>query len=230
MPDACSLSSRWASDAEIVLHKYLNLLEVEEIHVVQDIWDEVVKELDAKHTDDVRVFVSRELETVVVAGHTAVVKTTAKQMKSLVKKITEDYERKSNKISDTISNIKAIQLCLLQINDIPEQLMKRFPGLTVEIKVQTAEIVFQGDLGDVKNAKLEMYESIPASKESRLSSLSEGQLQLVNKKSVQDYIFKKLKSKNVLGAWEVSETGLTVLTFSDTEPEDVEEVIIESVG
>ncbi|XP_041369503.1 uncharacterized protein LOC121383497 [Gigantopelta aegis] len=230
MPDACSLSSSWASDAENVLLKYLNVLQVEEIHVLQDIWDEVVKEWDVKHTDDASVFILRDLSIVVVVGHAAVVRTTAEEVKSLVKKIKETYEKKSKETFETISSIKSILLHLLLINDFPKKMMKKYPGLTVNIKIQTAEIVFQGDLGSVNKAKLEMYQSLlQTTKESRLSNLSEGQLQLVIKKRVQDYIFKKLKSKNILGAWEVSDTGVTVLTFSDTDPMEVAEVISESV-
>ncbi|XP_041369501.1 uncharacterized protein LOC121383495 [Gigantopelta aegis] len=229
MPDACSLSSSWASDAENVLLKYLIVLQVEKIHVLQDIWDEVVKEWDVKHTADASVFILRDLSTVVVVGHAAAVTTTVEEVKYLVKKIKETYEKKSIETFETISSIKSVLLHLLLINDFPKKMMKKYLGLTVNIKIQTAEIVFQGDLGDVNKAKLEMYESIPTTKEFKGPSLSEGQLQLINKKSVQDYIFKKLKSKNVLGAWEVSGTGVTVFTFRDTDPMKVAEVISESV-
>ena len=229
MPDVTLLLDSWAVSAENVLLKYLNLLQVEEIGVDDEIWDDVVKEWDAKHIDGVQVFPVAELFTLVVVGLAAFVRHTAEEVKRAVKNIKEVFQKKNTEITETVNKIKLILLQLLLINDFPEQMMNKYPGMTVNIQTDKAVIVFQGNLSSIKNAKIEMYEMLQATKDYILPNLSKSQMKLVKRKGVQVYILRKLKSKNVLGAWEVSDNKVTVLTFLDTDPVQVAEVISEAV-
>ncbi|XP_041376690.1 protein mono-ADP-ribosyltransferase PARP14-like [Gigantopelta aegis] len=234
-PDACSVSQTWATDVEKALLKYLDLLEVEEIPVIQDIWDRVMTKLDARHTDDVSVFALEEdVPSLVVVGYAAGVKKMAEEVKSLVKEIENAYEREKQVVLQTDNGVKMIQLRLLLASGFLKQMADRFPGFTVDINVQKAEVSFQGVTEEVSQAQAKMHKLLKNIKQSTLSSLTKGQLQMIKKKNVQDYIAKKMKSKNLVGAWEVTADEVTadevtVVAFSDDDATDVAEMISKSV-
>ncbi|XP_041369508.1 protein mono-ADP-ribosyltransferase PARP14-like [Gigantopelta aegis] len=229
VPDARRLSRTWKTDAETALKEFLSLLEVEKIKVLKDIWDEVEKEIDAKHTEGASMFLYKDQSSIVVVGYAKFGKKMAEEVNSLVKKVEDDFERKKQTVSETINKVKLIQLRLLLASGFPKDTINKFPGLNVNIKIQKVEISFQGIVGDVKKAQVLMYESLQNTSYSKVQNFSQGQLQLADKKSVRDHIVKKMKSKSLVGVWETTPTEVTILAFSDSDAVEVAQMIKKSV-
>ena len=228
VPHARQLSHTWTANAEKALKDYLNLLEVEKIEVLKDIWDEVTKGIDTKHSDGAAIFPFKELSLIVVVGYAKFGKSMAEKVKSVMKNVEEEFERKKQIVCE-IKKVKSLQLRLLLASGFQRQMMEKFPGLTVNIKLQKAEISFQGIVGDVKKAQVEMYELLQNTSRSKLSTLSKGQMQLVDKKGVREHIVKKLKNKSLVGVWETVSTDVIILAFNDSDAVAVAQIIKSSV-
>ena len=227
--DSARLARTWAAEAAAAVKHFLSLLDVERINVLTDIWDQVETGLPTRHTEGARMFIYKDESSIVVAGYAKFGKEMAEEVKCLVKKVEDEFEKKKQTISETLNKIKLIQLRLLLASGFPKDAMKTFPDLTINIKIPKCEISFQGIVGDVKKAQVQMYEMLQKTSHSKISNISEGQLELVDKKNVRDYIVKKMKSKNLVGVWEETKKEVEILAFSDSDAVEVAQMIKKSV-
>ncbi|KAK3598396.1 hypothetical protein CHS0354_019799 [Potamilus streckersoni] len=222
----------WAKQAEQSLHNFLKVISVHERKVFQEIFETVLKNLQnlvISNPDGVALFVKNALFSIQVVGHKAVATDVVKDIDGIIKKAEDDFDRKKKQTKESLTNLKYHQLKLLLAQKYPSKMEQKYNELKVKINLNKNEIVFEGLMEDIKNAQVAMYETVHSAAVSQLKNIPEGCLHLFRSKEVKDYIVTKLKSKKLVGVWEIEGTNLNIYADSDEAVVKSSHIIKESV-
>ncbi|KAK3598400.1 hypothetical protein CHS0354_019803 [Potamilus streckersoni] len=208
----------WAKQAEQNLNDFLKVICVHEHKVFKEVFETVLQNLQnlvISNPDGVALFVKNAEFSIQVVGHKAVATDVVKDIDGIIKKAEADFDRKKKQTKESLTNLKYHQLKLLLAQKYPSQMEQQFNGLKVKINLNKNEIVFEGLMEDIRNAQVSMYESVHNAAASKLNDIPDGRLFLYKSKEVKDYIVAKLKSKKLVGVWEVEGTVLNIYANSD---------------
>ncbi|KAL3864673.1 hypothetical protein ACJMK2_006335 [Sinanodonta woodiana] len=232
VPDCKKKALTWAKQAEQNLHDFLKVISIHEHKVFKEIFETVLQNLQnltIANPDGVALFVKNAEFCIQVVGHKAVVTVVVKDIDETIKKAESDFDRKKKQTKESLTNLKHHQLKLLLAQKYPSQMDQQYMGLKVKINLNKNEIVFEGLMEDIRTAQVAMYEAVHNAAVSQLKNLPEGRLFLYKSKEVKDYIVAKLKSKKLVGVWDVEGSGLNIYANSDEAVVESTHIINESV-
>ncbi|XP_046562806.1 protein mono-ADP-ribosyltransferase PARP14-like isoform X5 [Haliotis rubra] len=232
VPDVRKIAKSWLKGATEDLEHFLSLLITEKVNVLQEVWDDVITEVQKMkmpRKDAATIYIFDESHLIVVVGHKLLAENLSKQVKEVVATVEGDHERKKKEITESVANLKSWQLRLLLALGFPSEMMKKYEHLKVEICVKKNVMTLTGLMSVVKSAKVDMYETTTNFKDTSLSNLSDAQMMLVQKTDVRKYIEKKLNLKHLVGVWEADNGKLKVYGRTDAEVTDVSHIVRQSV-
>ncbi|XP_053389482.1 protein mono-ADP-ribosyltransferase PARP14-like, partial [Mercenaria mercenaria] len=207
------LSKQWKETAEHNFRECLKNIIVNKVPVLQDIWSEVMEELKAVTIDNpeaVAIFVDNNEGTIIVVGNKRITESFSKKIDDITKNVMAEAEKEREKIKEVFTALKLIETRMLLADKFPTEMEKLFPDLKVNINQNKNEIVFEGPLGQVRDAKLRI---------SRIVSFE------TNERSYSE----KLKASHLAAVWDVIDGGLVVYSTSDEQIQDCLSVIRGSV-
>ncbi|KAK3598397.1 hypothetical protein CHS0354_019800 [Potamilus streckersoni] len=214
----------WPKQAEQNLNDVLKVISVNDIKVFQEIFETVLQNLQnlvISNPDGVALFVKKAEFSIQVVGYKAIATLVVSDIENIIKMAEADFDRHNKQTKESLTNLKHYQLKLLLAVKYPSKMEQKFNRLKVKINLNKKMIVFKGFMEDIRSAQVAMYEVVHNAAVSQLSNISEGRLCLYKSKQVKDYIVAKLKSKKLVGVWEVVGTDLNIYANSN-------EVVIQS--
>ncbi|XP_053389475.1 protein mono-ADP-ribosyltransferase PARP14-like, partial [Mercenaria mercenaria] len=230
--DCFKLVKQWNETAEQNFRDFMKNIIVNKVPVLQDIWSKVMEELKTvtiNNPEAVAIFVDKNECVITAVGNKHVTESLSKKVDDITKKVMEEVEKEREKIKEVLTTLKLIETKMLLADKFPTEMEKIFPDLKVKINQNKNEIVFEGPLGQVRDAKLKMYEMksrFAAASIDKISDLAAGMFLL---KQTKEHIVKKLKASHLTAVWDIIDGGLVVYSTSDEQIQHCLSVIRESV-
>lgn len=220
VPKARLLAKTWAGDVHHSVCKYLDLLEVHKLEIMQEIWPEAVRainEISLAKQDSAIFFLQPQENVVIIAGIRSMASDLFKKITITVRNIEKDVEQKKKEIKETNRNLKPFQLRLLSAVSFQREMVKQHAGLSMEIRLESGEVHFQGLLADVKGAQVEMLTRLNSVKSEKIVDMSNLQKLILDNKEVHDFILRKFRAEKIIAEWEQNQEAVIVHAFSDPE-------------
>ncbi|XP_053389480.1 protein mono-ADP-ribosyltransferase PARP14-like, partial [Mercenaria mercenaria] len=208
------LVKTWKMEAEKCFDNFLNTIVVHQISVLQESWDETVERLESitrNGRDDVAVLLEKNDGIVTVVGNKRPVENVAKSIYEILQKIAEEAQI----VKETFNSLKSLETRLLLVNKFPTKVVEMFPEVKVKINQEKNEILFEGSIANVRDAKLKLYETKSKYAQRSLENISTLSGGLLKAKQTKDYIVKKMKIQQVTGVWEIQGQALVIISTSE---------------
>ncbi|KAL8558417.1 hypothetical protein ACOMHN_064764 [Nucella lapillus] len=231
VPKARILARTWSVDVQQTVTQFLALMEVKSHKVMQLLWIELaqaVREAGMSYPDGATLFPVPEDATFVVVGMKNSASQLSEQVGAIITAKEVEIERRKQQVTETNSKLKTSQLSLLKATGFGTAAGQKYESLNVD--VQETCIVFQGMLGEVKEAQINMYEILQTMTTNHITSMTDRQKKVLGGKETKRYIAQKLKTNNIAAVWELSQQGdARVFAFEDTAVVQASSVITQSV-
>jgi hypothetical protein len=218
VPKARVIARTWEVDARQAVEHYLDMVDVHKRDVMQQIWEEVDKAVSAANlpnNDGAVMFTLAQDHMYVVVGMKSLAKGLFDKLSSIVKAMEDEIEKRKQEVTETNGKLKSFQLRLLLAVSFQVEAGKRHEGLKVNINLQKNTIMFHGQMKDVRDAQVEMYEILNNNKSDKISGMSDMQRKLLDSKEVKPHIVQKFKGDNISAVWEVQGQDVQVYSFDD---------------
>nr|KAG5699798.1 hypothetical protein BaRGS_013518 [Batillaria attramentaria] len=180
VPNCRVLAKSWSADVQRVVMKYMGQIEAHQVEVMQQIWPTVescITNNNGFQLDDAVTIPVPNKAIFVVIGMPHAAKDLKRKVREEVKVVEDEVERKKLEIRDTVTRLKPYQLRLLEAMSFPEQASSQHDGLSIEIDPQA--ITFQGQLGDVRDVQVLMYERLNCVQEEKITGMSNSKTALL---------------------------------------------------
>ncbi|XP_053407687.1 uncharacterized protein LOC128559584 [Mercenaria mercenaria] len=223
---------QWKETAEQNFRDFMKNIIVNKVPVLQDIWSTVMVELKTVTVDNpeaVAIFVDKNESVITVVGNKSITESLSKKIDDIMKEVMAKVEKGLAKSKEVFTRLKLIETKMLLADKFPTEMMKLFPDLKVKINQNKNEIVFEGLLRQVSDAKLKMYEIKSSFATACIDKISDLAARLFLSKQTKDHIVKKLKTSHLTAIWDIIDGGLLVYTTSDKYIKDCLRIICESV-
>ncbi|XP_060585886.1 protein mono-ADP-ribosyltransferase PARP14-like isoform X2 [Ruditapes philippinarum] len=215
--DCFKLIKTWKNTAVENFEDFMKLIIVKKVQILQDIWGKVIEELqkfNIENPEAVAIFVDKNESVITVVGNKNVAEDLSTKIENMTREVMAEVEKEREKIKETITTLKNIETRMLLADKFPTDVEKQFPDLKVKINQNKNEIVFEGPLGQVRDAKLKMYElktRFAVDRSEKISELAAGLLIL---KQTKEHVVKKLKASRVTAVWDTVDGYLEVYCTS----------------
>ncbi|XP_053407776.1 protein mono-ADP-ribosyltransferase PARP14-like isoform X2 [Mercenaria mercenaria] len=230
--DCFRLVKQWKETAEQNFRVFMKNIFVNKVPVLQDIWSKVMEELKTVTIDNpeaVAIFVDKNEGIITLVGNKRVTESLSKKIVFVRKKVMAEIEMEREKIKEVFTSLKLIETKMLLADKFPAEMENLFPDLKVIINQNKNEIVFEGPLGQVRDAKLKMYEMKSRFASASIDKISDLAAGLFLLKQTNDHIVKKLKAYHLTAVWDIIDGGLVVYSTSVEQIQDCLSVIRGSV-
>ncbi|XP_060593079.1 protein mono-ADP-ribosyltransferase PARP14-like isoform X3 [Ruditapes philippinarum] len=230
--DCFKLIKTWKNTAEKNFEDIMKLIIVKKVQILQDIWGKVMEELqkfNIENPEAVAIFVNKNEGVITVAGNKKVAEDLSTKIEHMTNEVMAEVEKECKEIKETITTLKNIETRMLLADKFPTEMEKLFPDLKVKMNQNKNEILFEGPLGQVRDAKLKMYElrtGFAIDRSEKISELAAGLLVL---KQTKEHVVKKLKASRVTAVWDTVEGYLEVYCTSQDQIQLCVDVIRTSV-
>lgn len=217
-PNAVKLAKSWKKDTEDFLKGFIDDFKTEEFTTLEQMWGDVKKNLtDIPKSESVLVKMSDAEHKVTVVGHAREVQQVGTKVKETVEGVENEFKRKQKEITEPIKTLKPLQLQLLVMDGYVADIEKRYPtDLKVTVNVEHNEIIFKGQVNEINECKVLMYERCTSYSSHRLT-LSQGLVSFLDQKDVKAMVMNKLKEKKITGVWDIESKNETVIVMATTE-------------
>lgn len=215
--DCFKIVKQWKENALKNFHDFIKNIKVTRVSVLQNVWAKVMEELKSvniSNPEAVAVFIDKNEGLITVVGYGKFSENIAQKCEDITKKAMDEAEKEREKVKEVITTLKPIETRMLLADKFPGKMEEQFSDLKVKINQNKNEIVFEGPLGQVRDAKLKMYESKSTFANLTTDKLPEMSLGLYVLKQTKDHIVKRLKAKQVTAVWEVTDGCLVVCSTS----------------
>ncbi|XP_053389478.1 uncharacterized protein LOC128552464 [Mercenaria mercenaria] len=230
--DCLRLVKQWKETAEQNFRDFMNDIIVNKVQVLHDIWSKVMEELKSvtiENPEAVAIFADKNEGTIIAVGNKLVTECLSKKIDDIIKKVMAEEEKEREKIKEDVTWMKFIETKMLLADNFPTKMEKLFPDLKVKINQRKNEIVFEGPLNQVRDAKLKMYEIKSRFATASIDKISDLAARLFLLKQTKDHIVKKLNASHLDAVWDIIDGGLVVYSTSDEQIQDCLSVIRGSV-
>lgn len=230
--DCFRLVKQWKEKAVTNFNDFMKNITVNKVSVLQDIWTKVMEELKTvtiENPETVAIFVDQKEGTVTAVGNKNIADVLSKTIDNIAKKVMADAEEERQKIKEVVTTLKQIETKMLLADKFTIKMEEEFKGLKVKINHSKNEIVFEGPLGQVRDAKIKMYEIRGCFANACTDKLPTLSVALYDLKQTKEHIVKKLKISRVTAVWEVTDGSLLVYSKSEEDIQACLSIIRESV-
>ncbi|PVD28735.1 hypothetical protein C0Q70_11329 [Pomacea canaliculata] len=200
-PEAYILVKTWRDKVVNTLDTCFQLVRIDRIDVVPDIWSnvlEIVKTCDIR--DDLLLLLSDE-HSLVILSQTDKEGDTAEKINAIVKNEENKFALKNCEVSET-KDLSQHEVDFLITSSFQYEVMAQFNTLRVDIREQERKITFCGFPPDVKEAQLKMLEMLRSLSMLEIR-LTEDKISILAHQNTGNRIREKLTSSGLVASWEV---------------------------
>lgn len=215
--DCKNLAKTWETHMKDGLTRMLDVLHVEEISVLQELWQRVmdwIKQVNVSDPQKVAIVLEKGSFTVVLVGYGKVVESLKKDLKEMIFNIEEEIKRKKQQVTES-KTLRHSEFLLLSFDHFKEGIEKKFPGLKVTTSLKDRKITFEGQYGDVTEAKISLHERCNKICEASAGLFSKYRRDYLSKKEVKTRVSKMLKEKGNMSCFEFKGDEVCLFAFSD---------------
>lgn len=215
--DSKNLAKTWETHMKDGLMRMLDVLHVEEISVLQELWQGVmdwIKQVNVSDPQKVAIVLEKGSFTVVLVGYGKVVEPLKKDLKQMISNMEEEIQRKKQQLIES-KTLRHSEFLLLSFDHFKEGIEKKFPGLKVTTSLKDRKITFEGQYGDVTEAKISLLERCHQICEASAGMFSKYRRDYLSKKEVKTRVSKMLKEKDNMSCFEFKGDEVCLFAFSD---------------
>ncbi|XP_046558431.1 LOW QUALITY PROTEIN: protein mono-ADP-ribosyltransferase PARP14-like [Haliotis rubra] len=216
--DAVKLAQSWRQDTEKFLRAFVDRFQTEEYTTLDQIWEDVRKDLSKMpEAKSVLMDLCDEDHKVIVVGHSTDVQKVGTKVKKTIQGVENEFQRKQKEVTERITNLKPLQLQLLVMDGYVADMKKRYStDLKVTVNAEQTEMIFKGQVNEINDCKVSMYERIASYNSQRLT-LSQRLVSFLDKRDVKDMVMNKLRDMKITGVWDIDSKTKTVIVMATTE-------------
>lgn len=230
--DSFKLVKHWKKNALENFNDFMKNITVTRVSFLEDIYTKLLEDLKSVNIyspEEVAIFIDQHEIPITVVGKTKVCENLFQEIEYFAKRVLTELEKEREQVKEVTTTLKNIETMMLLADKFPGKIEEQYPDLKVKIKQQKNEIVFEGPHGQVRDAKLKMYELISnfaSTTTEKLHGLSAG---LYSVRKTKEHIVKRLKSKHLTAVWNVTDGCLVVCSTSGVNHNECVKIVRGSV-
>nr|KAG5698672.1 hypothetical protein BaRGS_022560 [Batillaria attramentaria] len=228
VPQARMLARRWTTAVKQTARSYAALVDTHIMHVEDELWAEVAETVAGAGSSGSNLalaFPFDEDKTFLVVG----MESAAKDLSRKISEAVTEVRRRKEEITDAGTTLRPYQLRLLQATSFFEETAKRYPGVTVQ--TEGLNVIFQGVLVDVLQAKTAMHDILLVELSHRVDDISERKRKLLANAEAGSYVSSKMKADGIQAGWGFNRKGeLIVYALDEDDLRMAAEIIQTSVA
>ncbi|XP_067657363.1 uncharacterized protein [Haliotis asinina] len=201
VPNAEHRADTWEAEVRSLCEQFFSSLSTERVNIPPEIWNDVIRaigDLQMPNRDEAVLHINPELNLLDVVGHKIITEPLMQVLTTIKEKTTNDYMYRTDQIM-VVMTVRLWHLHLLKRVDFDRLMSRKYPHLKTELDLCKEAIIFSGVMFDIEPARKDLKDMMLATGQERLWVLSEEKFKLVQKRSVREYIEKKLE--NVKGSF-----------------------------
>ncbi|OWF49179.1 Poly [ADP-ribose] polymerase 14 [Mizuhopecten yessoensis] len=219
------LAKTWNDDVLQAMFKIEKGLKIETIQILKEIWNDDLKAKirgdSSSVSSSVQVSWDAQSCEVTLIGKHAQVDQNARLIEESRRKAENDLERKKKRIREEMY-IGIPQLVLLRDLDTLSTMSQDIPDLAVTVDTDRGNILFEGQLTDIKSAKVNIYEFTSKISNTKMEKqFSKAALRFLKTDAVHQYLESKMKEAGIRCSWEVFPSDSYIVLYSLTQPDIV---------
>jgi len=205
----------WADKCRAVMDTFLSEIKSETVNVLQEIWNNFkmqVEECIRHHSFMIRYDFDNDNCNLYFIGKKDAAEKFRMTVESIKTSLEEELRKKSEQITETISNLSRHQLMILSLCNYADEVAASVKD--VKVVITHNEVHMTGMTDNIKKAKLKIYEKLNQL-QSGMNTVSKASAELLEKESVKSYLCDCFQRQQVVASWSIHDTELTVFAFSE---------------
>ncbi|XP_053406423.1 uncharacterized protein LOC128559228 [Mercenaria mercenaria] len=207
------IAKDWGKQAHSRFISHMDGFVFHRVEVLHDIKEKVIeflKTVNITNPSNVAIIIENEQRTIIIVGQKEEADNLKETVESSINQIIEQEEKERHKVKDTLTNLKPVELKLLEAQRFSQALENNFQDLNVHVNAEKCEILFEGMIGSVQGAKLKIFETRSSFTSGRVQNVPKLSATLYKNEETIEFIQHQLKADGIIAVWEVSDTALDI--------------------